>query len=470
MVCDDLNLDELRMYLSAEKARKARLKKSNQLIGGLVIGFVLLTLVLQLRFWIFNETALAGLFVVMFVGWFGYYRVALAKPPYLRMRRAIEKLLLVDQVYQTLYPRASLVIEWLVLFLAVSIGVQTLSAYQQLGIPITAEMILSDLSAYPEWATSLLLGWGIAAVIALWWIFKFAAAWRKLGKNDRRKAFPGIFRLGLGMTLSSLAVLLLMFQSSWPAWLLMLIACLILLKTLIEWLIQRYLVRSYVLPHLVSGHYDEAQKEVWRFLRWYPSGLHLRYFEALILTFKGDFIQAEKYWFRWLADVQHRTPTAASTASLMMAHCLDRQKRYDEAHAYIVAAVEMNPESSLGYLQMADHYMDEQRCLERALELTEFAQTLPPALDNNHRIVHALALAYNGEMERAASNLEAVDMSAIQVSYEKASILYSLARIARLQGKLDDARKYCEEAIQTDPKGDAGNQAREYLQSLEVAS
>lgn len=469
-MCDDLNLDELRMYISAEKERKARLKKLNQIIGGMVIALAALALLLKLQFWIFNEVGLAYLCVAMFAGWFAYYRLTLAKTLYLRMRRAIENLLPEDQVYQTLYPRASLVIEWSVLFLAVTIGLRALIAYQQLGIPITVELILSDLSTYPEWATSLLLGWGIAAIIALWWILKFAAAWRKLGKNDRRKAFPGIFRLSLGITLASIAVLLSFLQDTWLANLLIIAACVILMKTYIEWLIQHYLIKGYVLPHLFAGRYDEAQEEIQRFLRWYPIGLHLRYFEALTLTFKGDFAQAESRWFRWMVDTQHRIPIVASTAALMICHCMDRQKRYDEAHAYIVAAVEMNPESSLGYLQMADHYMEEQRCLERALELTQFAQTLLPTLDNNHRIVHALALAYNGEMERAVSNLEAMDMATIQVSYEKASILYYLARIARLQGKLDDTRKYCEEAIQTDPKGDAGNQAREYLQSLEAAS
>jgi tetratricopeptide (TPR) repeat protein len=131
------------------------------------------------------------------------------------------------------------------------------------------------------------------------------------------------------------------------------------------------------------------------------------------------------------------------------------------------AAIELYPTASMGYLQLAGLLLDNEWDAKYALELARFGLSLEPVAQPATTAVFAAALAYNGKFDEAANAVKSVDGNRIAFAAEKASWFYYQAVIAKLEGRLSEARELCERAVAADPNGDSGDEARKLLETLD---
>ncbi len=469
---DNLNLDDLREYLEHEKQRKASLDQSFKRTQVPALIVFVLSGILSIKFWlvslvVFKIVILTALCSII------CYSILYNTPQQLRARRVVRLVLSSDQVLYIPLLTVRLVIEFTVFLLFASIGVLSLRSYLAQGTPITPANILADLAVAPQQAVPFVVGWGIKAGIVVAWILRFGRNWLRLSDWDRRKLPATLFSYFNADQYISITILIIFLFDIFPILSSFLVNIFVMaiifvffsgrVLRQVEW---RIFLR-YVHPHFQVGEYDVALKKNNQLLRLAPKSAYWLHSRAAIVFYSGDYERAEQLWIQRLIAVQNDYPQAIGFALTMLSLVMRRKKRYEDALRYAEYAVDAYPAGATGYGQLVGVYVEREVEAERACKYYDFARSLMTKFSPLDDSGFAVVMAHYGEFATAEAILRGIDTNQLASAGDKARFVYDRAQITRFQGDLAKAREYCEQAIQLDPNGDAGNQAREMLQKLD---
>lgn len=241
----------------------------------------------------------------------------------------------------------------------------------------------------------------------------------------------------------------------------------------IYWLHLRY---KHFIP-LRNGHYDALYQEV-GIISTFSNDAGLIVWRGLIELYMGRMVAAEMTWREALTiSCNANDIKTMGTALNNIGHALASQNQVEESLEYFATSILLSPEYPSRYYGLLSYYHKLESDSDRALEVGQFMMSLSRKRRFNlifdfsqwEKNLASLAIAYanTGDLDKARKlMLQAFDECDTEFKSTVAGLHISAGYIDNLCGKLDEARKHYEQAMQIDPNGATAKQARKYLSEL----